>query len=109
MYGYSYPRQLRRGIAAPLNSGDEVHAPDLVRMRLLHTFKAMRRRPIPTRTLAPEIESFELVEAIDAFVIDGPAFRVDAPVAVADPREGNLPDTGDKRVVIAGTRRVVEG
>jgi len=31
------------------------------------------------------------------------------PVAVADPRERDLPDTSDQRIVIARTRRIVEG
>jgi len=85
----------------------------MVRPCLLHALKAVRRRAIPARALAPEIEPFELVEAVHALVVDSPAFppeqRVDAPVAVADPRERDLPDTSDQRVVIARTRRVVEG
>jgi len=84
-----------------------------MRSNFIKPFQTVRCCPIPARALTPEIEAFELVEAIHALVVYPPAFppeqRVDAPVTVSDPGEGDLPDAGDKRVVITGARRVIEG
>ena len=83
-----------------------------MRSNFLKPFQAVRCCPVATWALAPEIEPFELVEPVYALVIDMPAFppeqRVDAPVAIADPREGNLADASQERLVAAWSGLVVE-
>jgi len=91
--------------------GDEVHCPALVDRLGGRRWQPLRGRPMPPWSPFEQRQAVLLVEPIDTLVIDAPALAaqhgVNALVAIAHPRRGNLPDAAAQWRLIGRNGAVV--